>query len=78
MVMVNQTVTCAETHFEHNQQLAGTSCKGGIKHNWCHANCIKMCTLRNEDIIALRCITTKAMNTNNVFIFAFGFLRHGC
>ena len=34
-----------------------------------------MCTLTNEDIIALRCITTKAMNTNSVFIFAFGDLK---
>ena len=38
--------------------------------------------LTNEDIIALGCITTKAMNTNNIFIFTFvlishGFLRHG-
>ena len=46
------------------------------------SNCGKMCTFTNEDIIALRCITTKAMNTNNVFIFTFvlishGFLRHG-
>ena len=42
----------------------------------------RMCTFTNEDIIALGCITTKAMNTNNVFIFAFmlishGFLKHG-
>ena len=36
-----------------------------------------MCTLTNEDIIALRCITTNAMNTNNVFIFVFGVLSHG-
>ena len=46
------------------------------------SNCGKMCTLTNEDIIALK-FTTKAMNTNDVFIFAFGvlshsFLRHGC
>ena len=42
----------------------------------------RMCTFRNEDIIALGCITTKAINTNNVFIFTFilishGFLKHG-
>ena len=46
------------------------------------SNCGTMCTLTNEDIIALRCNTTNAMNTNNIFIFAFGvlshdFLRHG-
>ena len=43
----------------------------------------RMCTLTNKGIIALRCITTKAMNTNNVFVTAFrvhnhGFLRHRC
>ena len=32
---------------------------------------------QTEDIIVLRCITTKAMNTNNVFIFAFSALRQG-
>ena len=36
-----------------------------------------MCTLTNEDITALGCITTKAINKNNVFIFAFGVLSHG-
>ena len=41
------------------------------------SNCARMCTLTNEDIIALRFITTKALNTNNVFIFAFGVLGHG-
>ena len=47
------------------------------------SNCGKMCTFTKEDIIALRCITTEAMDTHNVFIFAFslishGFSRHGC
>ena len=42
----------------------------------------RTCALTNEDIIALGCITTQAMNTNNVFIFtsiliSHGFLRHG-
>ena len=34
--------------------------------------CGRMCTLTNEDIIALRHIATRAMNINNIFIFAFG------
>ena len=37
----------------------------------------RMCTFTNEDTIALGCITTKAMNTNNVFIFTFALIRHG-
>ena len=37
----------------------------------------RMCIFTNEDIIALGSITTKAMNTNNVFIFAFGLISHG-
>ena len=36
-----------------------------------------MCTFTNENIIALGCITTEAMNTNDVFIFAFGLISHG-
>ena len=58
-----------------------------LVQGWSHAqlvpsNCGRMCTFTNEDIIALGCITTKAMNTNNVFIFTFvlishAFLMHG-
>ena len=45
------------------------------------SSCGRMCTFTNADIIALGCITTKAMITNSVFIFIFvlishGFLRH--
>ena len=40
-------------------------------------NQCRMCALRKEDIIALQCITTKATNTNNVVIFAYGVLSHG-
>ena len=41
------------------------------------SNCGRMCTFTNEDIIALGCITAKAINTNNVFIFAFVLISHG-
>ena len=40
-------------------------------------DCGRMCTFTNGDIIALGCITTKAMSTNNVFMFTFVLISHG-
>ena len=37
----------------------------------------RMCTLTNENVIPFTCITTEAVNTNNVLILIFIFLRHG-
>ena len=37
----------------------------------------RMCTLTNENVIPMRCITTEAVNTNNVLILIFIFLSHG-
>ena len=37
----------------------------------------RMCTLTNENVIPIRCITTKAVNTNNVLILIYIFLSHG-
>ena len=37
----------------------------------------RMCTLTNENVIPIICITTEAVNTNNVLILIFIFLRHG-
>ena len=37
----------------------------------------RMCTLTNENVIPMRCITTEAVNTNNVLILIFIFLNHG-
>ena len=36
-----------------------------------------MCTLTNENVIRIRCITNEAVNTNNVLILIFVFLSHG-
>ena len=37
----------------------------------------KMCTLTNENVITIKCITTEAINTKNVLILIFIFLSHG-
>ena len=37
----------------------------------------RMCTLTNENVIPIRCITTEAVNTNNDLILIFIFLIHG-
>ena len=37
----------------------------------------RMCTLTNDNVIPLRCITIEAVNTNNVLILIFIFLGHG-
>ena len=37
----------------------------------------RMCTLTNENVIPVRCITTEAVNTNNVLVLIFIFLGHG-
>ena len=78
-------------HLDHSVQrhtLDTTETSKNLTQGWSQtqlvpSNCGRMCTLTNEDIVALKCITTKAMNTNSVFIFAFtvlshGFLGHGC
>ena len=37
----------------------------------------RMCTPTNENVIPFKCITNKAVNTNNVFILIFISLGHG-
>ena len=37
----------------------------------------RMCTLTNENVIPITCITIEALNTNDLLVLIFIFLGHG-